>query len=138
MHVFSARLKTAGTQSITAKDTVTGTLTGTDGGITVKSAAASKLVVSAPASVRSGVAFSLTVTVKPAYDNVVIGYTGTIHFKKHRQRGDSAGRLHVQGGGQGRAHLHRPGAAEEREAENHDHSTHLTDRSPAAYLRSVL
>ena len=81
MHTFSATLKTAGTQSITANDTVTGSLTGTDGGITVKPAAASKFVVSAPASVRSGVAFSLTITVKDAYDNVVTGYTGTIHFK---------------------------------------------------------
>ena len=81
VHTFSATLKTAGNQSITAKDIVTGSLTGTDGGITVKPAAASKLVVSAPASVRSGVAFSLTVTVKDAYDNMVTGYAGTIHFK---------------------------------------------------------
>ncbi len=81
MHTFGATLKTAGNQSITAKDTVTGSLTGTDGGITVKPAAATKIVVSAPASIRSGVAFSLTITVKDAFNNVVTGYTGTIHFK---------------------------------------------------------
>jgi hypothetical protein len=80
VHTFSATLKTAGTQSITVKDTTTTSLTGTDGGITVKPAAASKFLISAPASVRSGVPFSLTITVQDAYGNVVTGYTGTIHF----------------------------------------------------------
>ncbi len=86
VHTFSAMLKTAGTQSITAKDTVTGTITGTDAGITVNPAAASKFLISAPASVRSGVAFSLTITVKDAYGNVVTGYTGTIHFSSSDSR----------------------------------------------------
>jgi ELWxxDGT repeat protein len=80
VHIFSATLKTAGTQSITATDTTTGSLTSTDGGITVKPASASKFIISAPASVTAGVAFSLTVTVQDAYGNVVTGYTGTIHF----------------------------------------------------------
>jgi VCBS repeat protein len=75
--VFSATLKTAGTQSISATD---GTLTGTDAGIIVNPAAASQFIISAPASVTAGVAFSITVTVEDAYGNVVTGYTGTIHF----------------------------------------------------------
>ena len=81
VHTFSAILKTAGTQSLTAKDTTTASLTGTDGGITVNQATASKFIISAPSRVTAGVAFSLTVTVQDAYGNVVTGYTGTIHFK---------------------------------------------------------
>jgi hypothetical protein len=80
VHTFSATLKTAGTQSLTATDTTTASLTGTDGGITVKPAAASRFILSAPASVSAGVPFSLTLTVRDAYGNVVTGYTGTIHF----------------------------------------------------------
>src|SRR5207302_3302073 len=64
----------------TAKDTTTGSLTGTDGGITVNAAAASRFIISAPSKVTAGVAFSLTVTVEDAYGNVVTGYTGRIHF----------------------------------------------------------
>jgi hypothetical protein len=80
MHTFSSTLKTAGTQLITATDSAAGGLTGTDGGITVKAAAVSKFLISAPATVHAGVAFSLTLTVEDAYGNVVTGYTGTVHF----------------------------------------------------------
>src|SRR5207248_5564420 len=45
-HTFSATLKTAGSQSLTATDTVTNTITGSQTGITVSPAAASSLVVS--------------------------------------------------------------------------------------------
>jgi hypothetical protein len=81
VHTFSAILKTAGTQSLTAKDTTTASLTGTDGGITVKPGAASRFLISAPSSVSAGVPFRLTLTVQDAYGNVVTGYTGTVHFK---------------------------------------------------------
>jgi hypothetical protein len=70
-------LKTAGTQSITATDS---SLSGTDGVITVKPAAASRFVITAPTSVRAGASFSLTLTVEDAYGNVVTNYTGTVHF----------------------------------------------------------
>ena len=80
VHTFSATLKTAGTRSITATDTTVSSLTGTDGGITVKPAAASKFIISAPASVNADASFGLTLTVEDAYGNVVIGYTGTVHF----------------------------------------------------------
>jgi hypothetical protein len=46
----------------------------------VKPAPARQFIISAPSNVTAGVAFSLTVTVKDAYGNVVTGYTGTIHF----------------------------------------------------------
>ena len=85
-HTFSAALKTAGTQSITAADTVNASLHSTDSGITVKAAAASKFILSAPASVQPGVPFSLTVTVEDAYGNIVTGYLGTIHFTSSDSR----------------------------------------------------
>jgi hypothetical protein len=81
VHTFSATLKTAGTQSLTATDTITASLTGTDGGITVKPGAASQFIIAAPSSVNAGLSFSLTVTVRDGYGNVVTDYTGTIHFK---------------------------------------------------------
>lgn len=86
MHTFSATLKTAGTQSLTATETMTASLTGTEGGITVNPAAASQFIISGPSSVTAGVPFSLTITVKDAYGNVVIGYTGTIHFSSTDHR----------------------------------------------------
>jgi len=79
-HVFSATLKTAGTQSITATDTVTSGLTSSQTGITVNPAAASLLVISGPSTATVGVAFSITVTAYDAYGNVAPGYRGTVHF----------------------------------------------------------
>jgi hypothetical protein len=80
-HAFTTTLKTAGTQSITAADTLMSALTATEGGITVNAAAASKFVITAPSTVTAGVPFSLTLTVEDAYGNIVTGYTGTVHFK---------------------------------------------------------
>jgi ELWxxDGT repeat protein len=79
-HIFSVTLKTAGTRSITAADTLASALKATEGGITVNPASASKFLITAPSTVSSGVPFNLTVTVDDAYGNVVIGYTGTVHF----------------------------------------------------------
>jgi hypothetical protein len=80
VHTFRATLKTAGTQSITAKDTANVALSGSEGSITVRPAAARKFLISAPDGVRSGVAFGLTLTVQDGYGNAVTGYTGTIRF----------------------------------------------------------
>jgi hypothetical protein len=77
---FSATLKSAGLQSLTATDTVTPGINGSDVGIVVQPAAASQFVLSAPASVSKGARFSLTLTVEDAYGNVVTGYVGTVHF----------------------------------------------------------
>ena len=54
VHTFSATLKTAGTQSLTATDTVTGTIAGSQTGITVNPAAASIFVVTGFPSPDSG------------------------------------------------------------------------------------
>ena len=79
-HAFSVTLKTAGSQTITATDTLTSSLTATSPGIVVSAAAAAQFVLTAPTSVRHGVAFSLTLSVQDACGNVVTGYTGTVHF----------------------------------------------------------
>jgi pyruvoyl-dependent arginine decarboxylase (PvlArgDC) len=80
-HSFSATLTTAGTQSLTAKDTVTSTITGSQTGIVVNPAAAKTLTVAGfPSPRTAGVAGSVTVTAKDQYDNTATGYTGKVHF----------------------------------------------------------
>jgi hypothetical protein len=80
VHTFSATLKTAGSQSLTATDTATSSITGSQSGIVVTAAAATHLVITAPATASVGVAFSVTVTALDAYGNIATGYLGTIHF----------------------------------------------------------
>jgi hypothetical protein len=80
VHRFSATLKTAGTQSITATDTTTASITATDAAIAVNPAEAYQFIITAPTSVTAGTRFTLTVKVEDAYGNVVTGYRGTIHF----------------------------------------------------------
>src|SRR5207244_139238 len=78
---FSATLKTAGTQSLTATDSVTSSITGTETGITVNSAAASTFAVAGFSSpVTAGTAGSFSVTAKDPYGNTATGYAGTVHF----------------------------------------------------------
>src|SRR5207237_432724 len=82
-HTFSnaVTLKTAGTQLITATDTVTASINGTQSNITVNAAGAASLVVAGfPSPTTAGNAGSVTVTAKDSFGNTVTGYTGTIHF----------------------------------------------------------
>src|SRR5207253_7106808 len=70
VHTLSATLKTAGSQALTATDTVTSTITGSQSGITVNPAAASSLVVSGFASPSTaGTSSNVTVTATDAYGN---------------------------------------------------------------------
>jgi protein-tyrosine-phosphatase len=76
---FTVTLKTAGTQSITATDTVTSLVTGSQTGITVNVASGIYFVVSGfPSPTVAGVAHSVTVIAYDAYGNVATGYTGTV------------------------------------------------------------
>jgi hypothetical protein len=75
---FSVTLKTAGAQTVTATDTVTG-ISGTSGSISV-SGAATHLSVTAPGSFTSGTAFNFTVSALDASNNIVTSYSGTVHF----------------------------------------------------------
>jgi hypothetical protein len=80
-HTFpGVALDTAGTQSITATDTVGG-MSGSEAGIVVHSAAGSTLGVSGfPSTTVAGEGHGLTVTAYDGYGNVATGYTGTVHL----------------------------------------------------------
>jgi hypothetical protein len=81
VHTFSggATLIHAGSQTITATDTTTSSITGS-AAVTVTAAAADHLMVSAPASATAGTPFDVVVTVQDAYNNTATGYTGTVTF----------------------------------------------------------
>ncbi|HEV3136871.1 MAG TPA: metallophosphoesterase, partial [Pirellulales bacterium] len=80
VHTFSATLKTAGSQSLTATDTANSTIAGTET-ITVQPAAASSLRVAGfPSPIQAGVPGNFSITALDAFGNTVIAYSGTIHF----------------------------------------------------------
>jgi parallel beta-helix repeat protein len=79
-HTFIAALKTAGSRTITATDTVTSTITGKQSSIQVSPAAASVFTVSTATSTTAGSPLSVVVTAKDLYSNVATGYLGTVHF----------------------------------------------------------
>jgi hypothetical protein len=81
VHTFSVTLKTAGTQSITATDTVNSSLTSTQSGITVNPGPTASLAVAGfPGSETAGVSSNLTVMAKDAFGNSTPAYAGTVHF----------------------------------------------------------
>src|SRR5204862_7933473 len=82
VHTFTnlTTLKTSGNQTVTATDTVTGSITGTSGTIAVSAAAATHYSVTAPASATAGTAFSITVTALDQFNNTATSYAGTVHF----------------------------------------------------------
>jgi hypothetical protein len=77
---FTATLKTAGTQSLTATDTANAAITGSESGITVNPGAATHFGIAGPSSVTASTAFSITVTALDACGNVATGYLGTVKF----------------------------------------------------------
>ena len=80
-HAFSVTLKTAGTQSVTATDTVTASITGSRTGVVVTAAPAATLSAGGLSSPRSaGTAGSLVVMARDAYGNTAGGYRGTVHL----------------------------------------------------------
>jgi hypothetical protein len=81
VHTLMATLKTAGTQVITATDTVNPSFTGTQGGIVVNPAAASSLMVSDfPSPTTAGAVGAVLVTALDPYGNIATGYQGTVHL----------------------------------------------------------
>jgi hypothetical protein len=79
-HMFSATLKQAGMQTVSATDTTQSALNG-QGNTLVNAAAASQLIVSGfPSPAMAGTPYSFTVTAYDAYGNVATGYRGTVHF----------------------------------------------------------
>jgi hypothetical protein len=77
---FSATLKTLGSQTIRATDTVTGSITGTSNSIKVSSAVATHFSVTTFPTARAGTAFNFTVSALDAANNVAPTYSGTAHF----------------------------------------------------------
>ena len=75
---FLVTLKTAGTDSITATDTVNSGLDGSDADINVTPAAASHFIVDGGTAEAAGGVETVTVTAYDAYGNVATGYTGTV------------------------------------------------------------
>ncbi len=80
MGTFSATLKTASSETITATDSINPSITGTSTSINVISSAPTHFSISAPGAAVSGTAFSFTVTALSASNSVVSGYAGTVHF----------------------------------------------------------
>ena len=88
VHTFTATLKTAGTQYIAALDTFFANLSASETGIVVNPGAARHLAITAPATVKSGIAFRMTVTALDAYGNVATGYLGTIRIASAEGKGN--------------------------------------------------
>jgi len=81
VHAFTGglTLKTAGSRSVTATDTVTASINGSQT-VTVTPAAATHFTISTSNPYVAGAVHTVTVTAKDAYGNVAKGYRGTIHF----------------------------------------------------------
>lgn len=74
-------LESAGTQFLTATDTVNVSLHGSQSGIVVNPADAYSMSMAGfPSAVTVGKPYSLTITLRDFYGNVATGYTGTVAF----------------------------------------------------------
>jgi hypothetical protein len=79
-HTFTGViLRKAGSQRITATDTVISSITGS-ATIKVNPAAATHFTVVAPSSATAGTALTITVTALDQFGNVATGYLGTVQF----------------------------------------------------------
>jgi hypothetical protein len=81
VHAFTngVTLVSAGTQTLTARDTANNSVTG-NASVLVNAAATIQFGVSAPALVIGGSAFTFTVSALDAYSNITPAYAGTVHF----------------------------------------------------------
>jgi hypothetical protein len=76
---FSAKLNRSGSQTITATDTVTASMSGALT-VNVRGGSASRLALATTATPRAGTAFSFTVTAQDQFGNVDPSYAGTVRF----------------------------------------------------------
>lgn len=77
---FNVVMKQAGSQTVTATDTVNGSITGISNDILVNPGAPAQVIVSAPATTNGGATFPFTVTVTDLFGNLATTYGGTLHF----------------------------------------------------------
>ena len=80
MGTFSATMKTAGGQTITATDTVAASITGTSASIDVNASLGPHFSVTAPANDTAGISFNFTVTALDGANDVLPSYSGTVLF----------------------------------------------------------
>ena len=79
-HTFSGvTFLATGSRTITATDTVTGSITGS-ASVTVSPGPATHFNVTGPASATAGSSFSVTVQAKDAGNNITTNYSGTVRF----------------------------------------------------------
>ena len=78
--VFTATLVTAGSQVLIATDSVTTSITGHSGPITVSAAAATHFTVSVSSSATAGVGIPFTVTAFDQFGNLATTYGGSVAF----------------------------------------------------------
>ena len=81
VHSLAVTYKTTGTRTLTATDTVTSSILGSQTGIVVAPGSASLIVASGyPSNVVAGVSNNISVTVKDAYGNIATNYVGTVRI----------------------------------------------------------
>ena len=78
--VVTLQFGTAGTQSLTASDTVTASITGSVSTQVQHGVAARLVLAGIPSSTVAGTLLNATVTVVDAHGNVVTDFAGTVHF----------------------------------------------------------
>ncbi len=79
--VVSFTLKTAAaTQTVTASDLLTSSITGVSQSFNVVAATTTNFTISVPASARGGVHFGVTVSARDAFNNLNTTYAGTVHM----------------------------------------------------------
>jgi len=78
--IFSATMKTAGSQTITATDTVAASITGTSASIDVSASLGPHFSVTAPANDTAGTSFNFTVNALDGANNPLPSYSGTVSF----------------------------------------------------------
>jgi hypothetical protein len=76
---FSATLDTAGSQTVTATDRSTASITGSLT-IQITPLAAASMTLAVPASAVANQPFNVTVTLTDRFGNLATGYRGTVHF----------------------------------------------------------
>ena len=80
VHTIPVVLKTAGTQTVTIQDLFNPTISVTQSGIQVTSAAAASISTTALVGSTAGVSQSFTVTARDPFGNIATGYRGTLTF----------------------------------------------------------
>jgi hypothetical protein len=80
VHTFTATLRAAYPESITATDVANAALSGQQTNISVTPGAFARMVIWSYPSTVAGVSNTFTVSAQDVYNNTITGYTGRVHF----------------------------------------------------------